>query len=91
MGVETLPNLLIAPPFDGDGDGEAHSHDNAVMAESPWLDGATFRIWRGQATRSHFTVACSSVVVSWMIDFMHGEAVPPQAPGAQPSEDLCHE
>ena len=89
VGVETLPNLLPVPFFDGDGDGVAHSHDNAVMAESAWLDGATFRIWRGRKNRSHFTVSCSSTVNDWLVAFLRGEALPEQATGRQPSEDLC--
>lgn len=89
VGVETLPNLLPAPLFDGDGDGVAHSHDNAVMAESAWLEGATFRIWRGRKNRSHFTVSCSSTVNGWFVAFLRGEPVPDQATGRQPGEDLC--
>ena len=89
IGVETLPNLLPAPPYDGDGDGVAHSHDNAVMAESAWLEGATFRIWRGKTQRSHFTVACSSTVNDWVVRHLRGEDVPAQEPGRLASEDLC--
>ncbi|MCO4769285.1 MAG: hypothetical protein KDA24_04590 [Deltaproteobacteria bacterium] len=91
IGVETVPNLLPAPLFDGDGDGKAHSHDNAVMAESAWLEGATFRIWRGKRTRSHFTVACSSTVIGWVIEHMMGREVPPQEKGRLTSGDLCRD
>ncbi len=89
VGVETLPNLLPAPLYDGDGDGRAHSHDNAVMAESAWVQGATFRIWRGRRARSHFTVACSSTVLDWVVAFLRGEPVPAQRRGRQPASDLC--
>jgi len=90
IGVETLPNLLIAPPFDADGDGVAHSHDNAVMAESPYLEGATFRIWSGRRL-SHFSVSCSSTVNGWILAFLQGKDVPEQGPDSQPGEDLCRD
>lgn len=89
VGVETVPNLLPAPLYDGDGDGRAHTHDNAVMAESAWLEGATFRIWRGRRHRSHFSVSCSSAVNGWVLAFFRGESVPEQARGLQVSEDVC--
>jgi len=91
FGVETRPNLLPAPGFDGDGDGTRHTHDNAVMAESAWLEGAEFRIWRGVRTRSHFTVACSSTVAVWIRGFLAGLPVPPQVEGRVPTDDLCRD
>ncbi len=89
IGVETVPNLLPAPLFDGNGDGNAHSHDNSVMAESGWLAGAPFVIWRGLQHRSHFSVSCSSTVNGWIAGFLEDGAVPLQPVGLQPSEDLC--
>ena len=88
IGVETLPNLLPAPLFDGDGDGVARSHDNSVMAESGWLAGAPFVIWRGRSNRSHFTVSCSSTVNGWILGFLAGD-VPAQRPGLRSGDDLC--
>lgn len=89
IGVETLPNLLPVPLFDGNNDGNAHSHDNSVMAESGWLAGAPFVIWRGRQQRSHFSVSCSSTVGGWILAFLADGAVPLQPIGRQPSEDLC--
>ncbi len=91
IGVETLPNLLPAPLFDGNNDGSAHSHDNSVMAESGWLAGAPFLIWRGVAHRSHFSVSCSSTVNGWILGFLARGEVPLQPVGRQPSEDVCAE
>ncbi len=89
IGVETVPNLLPAPLFDGNGDGNAHSHDNSVMAESGWLAGAPFVIWRGLHQRSHFSVSCSSTVNGWILGFLVDGAVPLQPRGPQPSDDVC--
>lgn len=89
IGVATFPNLLPAPFFDGNEDGIASTHDNSVMAESAWLAGAPFVIWRGKKQRSHFTVSCSSTVNRWVLSFLEGDAAPAQAAGRQPSDDIC--
>lgn len=89
IGVETAPNLLPAPLFDGNGDGLASTHDNSVMAESGWLAGAPFVIWRGRKQRSHFTVSCSSTLNAWIVEFLDGGPAPVQPLGRQPSEDIC--
>jgi len=89
IGVEASSVLFAAPAYDGNGDGEAAGHDNAVMAEASYLEGAHFVVWRGLEQSGHDRAPCSAVVNRWIAAFLRDGTVPTPPPGRQPSEDSC--
>ena len=91
VGVATATPWLPLPVlYDGDGDGVAAGHDNAVLAESGWLEGdADFVVWRGLFRSDHFRAPCSSVVNRWLVDFIVDGTVPTPPRGRMRDEDQC--
>ncbi len=88
-------SLSLSPSFgeaDEDGDGLAHGNDGAVLAESPYLPGAAFALWRSQTLGTHTRLACNNEVAKWITGFLKD---PKGFPRWQASErgasarDLC--
>jgi len=89
VGVESPAPFLLVPLFDGDGDGRSHGHDNTVMAESAYLDGAGYVLWRGWDRSDHFTASCSRVVNRWIVDFLREHKVPEAGRRRVRGGDVC--
>ncbi len=90
IGVESFEPMIPIPAYDGDGDGVALGHDKAVMAESGWLDGVPFVVWRAWGRRGdHFGTTCAEGVNRWAVDFIVDGTVPEPPPRRVRAVDLC--
>ena len=89
VGVESPAPFLLVPLFDGDGDGCPRGHDNTVMAESAYLDGAGYALWRGWDRSDHFTASCSRVVNRWIVEFLREHKVPVASARRVRGGDAC--
>lgn len=92
IGVDGLLPMIPLPGYDGDGDGVRSGHDLAVMAESTWLDGVPFAVWRAWGRLGdHFGSTCALELNEWAADFVLDGTLPQPARGRVRATDLCRE
>lgn len=90
IGVESFEPMIPLPSYDGDGDGVARGHDKTVMAESAWLEGVPFVVWRAWGRRGdHHGTTCAEGVNRWAIDFIVDGLVPTPPDRRVRAVDLC--